>query len=121
MRNNTIRIIDYKTGKVDGNKLKIASFQGLTSDLANDKIIQLLCYALMFQENSLKGNYNVEVGIFSFKNMKAGFLPFTFGKGRGVIGETIITTEFLENFKEELVILIQEILNPAISFKEVIK
>jgi hypothetical protein len=121
LRNNTIRIIDYKTGKVEGNKLKIDTFEGLTLDLVNDKIIQLLCYALMFQENPLKGNYNVEVGIFSFKNMKAGFLPFTFGKGRGVIGETVITTEFLENFKEELVILIQEILNPAISFKEVIK
>ena len=121
LRNNTIRIIDYKTGKVEANKLKINTFEGLTLDLANDKIIQLLCYALMFQTNPLKGNYNVEVGIFSFKNMKAGFLPFTFGKGRGVISETVITTEFLENFKEELVILIQEILNPAISFKEVIK
>jgi hypothetical protein len=121
LRNNTIRIIDYKTGKVEANKLKINTFEGLTLDLANDKIIQLLCYALMFQENPLKGNYNVEVGIFSFKNMKAGFLPFTFGKGRGVVGETIISTDFLENFKEELVILIQEILNPAISFKEVIK
>ncbi|WP_396148074.1 PD-(D/E)XK nuclease family protein [Flavobacterium sp.] len=121
LRNNTIRIIDYKTGKVEANKLKINTFEGLTLDLANDKIIQLLCYALMFQENPLEGNYNVEVGIFSFKNMKAGFLPFTFGKGRGVVGETIISTDFLENFKEELVILIQEILNPAISFKEVIK
>jgi hypothetical protein len=121
LRNNTIRIIDYKTGKVEANKLKINTFDGLTLDLANDKIIQLLCYALMFQTNPLKGNYNVEVGIFSFKNMKAGFLPFTFGKGRGIVGETVITTEFLENFKEELVILIQEILNPAISFKEVIK
>lgn len=121
LRNNTIRIIDYKTGKVEANKLKINTFEGLTLDLANDKIIQLLCYALMFQTNPLKGNYNVEVGIFSFKNMKAGFLPFTFGKGRGIVGETVITAEFLENFKEELVILIQEILNPAISFKEVIK
>ena len=121
LRNSTIRIIDYKTGKVEANKLKITSFDGLTLDVANDKIIQLLCYALMFQNNPAKGNYNMEVGIFSFKNMKAGFLPFTFGKGRGIVGETVITTEFLENFKEELVILIQEILNPAISFKEVIK
>lgn len=122
LRNNTIRIIDYKTGKVEANKLKIATFEGLTLDLANDKIIQLLCYALMFQKNELKGNYNVEVGIFSFKNMKGGFLPFTFkiGNGKNAINETIITQEFLENFKEELVILVQEILNPAISFKEVL-
>lgn len=121
LRNNTIRIIDYKTGKVEANKLKITSFDGLTLDVANDKIIQLLCYALMFQNNPAKGNYNMEVGIFSFKNMKAGFLPFTFGKGKGVIAETTITKEFLHLFTEELVILIQEILNPEISFKEIIK
>lgn len=120
-RNNTIRIIDYKTGNVQANKLKISTFEGLTLDLANDKIIQLLCYALMFQENELRRNYNVEVGIFSFKNMKAGFLPFAFkiGSGKNAQIETIITPEFLENFTEELVVLIQEILNPAISFKEV--
>ena len=29
--------------------------------------------------------------------------------------------EFLDNFTEELVILVQEILNPKVSFKEVIK
>ena len=60
--------------------------------------------------------------IFSFKNMKGGFLPFAFkiGSGKNAINETIITPAFLDNFTEELVILIQEILNPAISFKEVI-
>jgi ATP-dependent helicase/nuclease subunit B len=123
LRNNSIRIIDYKTGKVEANKLKIATFEGLTLDLANDKIIQLLCYALMFQKNDLKGNYNVEVGIFSFKNMKNGFLPFIFkiGSGKNAINETFITPEFLNNFTEELVILVQEILNPKVSFKEVIK
>lgn len=120
LRNNTIRIIDYKTGKVEAKKLKIATFKGLTLDLANDKIIQLLCYALMFQKSEWKGNYNVEVGIISFKNMKAGFLPFTFGAPRSKDVETVITLEFLELFTEELVILIQEILNPDVSFKEVI-
>ena len=120
LRNNTIRIIDYKTGKVEAKKLKIATFEGLTLDLANDKIIQLLCYALLFQKSEWKGNYNVEVGIISFKNMKAGFLPFTFGAPRSKDVETVITPEFLELFTEELVILIQEILNPDVSFKEVI-
>lgn len=120
LRNNTIRIIDYKTGKVEAKKLKIATFEGLTLDLANDKIIQLLCYALMFQRSEWKGKYNVEVGIISFKNMKAGFLPFTFGAPRSKDVETVITPEFLELFTEELVILIQEILNPDVSFKEVI-
>lgn len=123
LRNNIIRIIDYKTGKVEANKLKINTFEGLTLDLAHDKIIQLLCYALMFDKEESKGNYSVEVGIFSFKNMKSGFLPFTFkiGNGKNAINETLITPEFLNRFTEELVVLVQEILNPEISFKEVIK
>ena len=77
----------------------------------------------MFQNDPIKQNYNVEVGIFSFKNMKNGFLPFTFkiGSGKNAINETFITPEFLDNFTEELVILVQEILNPVISFKEIIK
>lgn len=118
LRNNVVRIIDYKTGKVEANKLKINSFEGLTLDLKNDKIIQLLCYALMYQNKPILENYPVEVGIISFKNMKAGFMPFGFGKGKGVVSQTEITTEMVSNFKEELVVLIAEILNPTISFKE---
>ena len=39
---SSLRKTDYKTGKVEANKLKINTFEGLTLDLANDKIIQLL-------------------------------------------------------------------------------
>lgn len=118
LRNNVVRIIDYKTGKVLANNLKINTFEGLTLDLKNDKIIQLLCYALMYQNKPILHNYPVEVGIISFKNMKAGFMPFGFGKGRGVVPETLISNEILEHFTEELVVLIAEILNPQMSFKE---
>ena len=41
MSNKNFFAIDYKTGKVEANKLKINTFEGLTLDLANDKIIQL--------------------------------------------------------------------------------
>jgi hypothetical protein len=118
LRNKTVRIIDYKTGKVTANSLKINTFEGLTLDLAHDKIIQLLCYALMYSNNPLVEGSLLEVGIISFKNMKAGFMPFGFGKGRGVVAETQISNEILHNFKEELVYLINEILNKELSFKE---
>lgn len=121
LRNNVVRIIDYKTGKVLANNLKINTFEGLTLDLKNDKIIQLLCYALMYQNKPILHNYPVEVGIISFKNMKVGFMPFGFGKGRGVVPETLISNKMLEHFTEELVVLIAEILNPQMSFKEKIK
>ena len=115
-RNGAIRIIDYKTGKVLGNILKISDFADLTSDIKNEKIIQLLCYALMFENHELKQNREVSAGIISFKNMKSGFLPFGLGKGKD--SELAISTEILEDFKAELETLIVEIFNAEIPFKE---
>ena len=115
-RNGSIRIIDYKTGKVDGNSLKISDFQDLTSDIKNEKIIQLLCYALMFENHELKQNREVSAGIVSFKNMKNGFLPFGLGKGKDA--ELVISNVILQDFKSELETLIVEIFNPEIPFKE---
>jgi len=115
-RNDTIRIIDYKTGKVDGNSLKINDFIDLTSDIKNEKIIQLLCYALMFENHEFKQNKDVVAGIISFKNMKNGFLPFGLGKGKD--SEITISNEILVDFKAELEILILEIFNREMPFKE---
>ena len=115
-RNGTIRIIDYKTGKVLGNTLQINDFTDLTSDIKNEKIIQLLCYALMFDNHELKQNKEVSAGIISFKNMKNGFLPFGLGKGRD--SELVISNEVLEDFKKELQKLILEIFNTEVAFKE---
>lgn len=118
IRGNVIRIIDYKTGKVDGNSLKINDFEALTSDIKNEKIIQLLCYALMFRNKTEFDSYPIEAGIISFKNMKAGFMPFGLGKGRGVIPQTMITDEILEAFKTEIITLILEILDKERPLKE---
>lgn len=119
LRNNIIRIIDYKTGNVEANTLKINDFENLTSDIKNEKIIQLLCYALMFQQKEEFKHYPIEAGIISFKNMKAGFMPFGLGKGRGVETQTLINQDVLDNFKTEIIGLINEILNQDIVFKEV--
>ncbi len=118
IRGNVIRIIDYKTGKVDGNSLKINDFEALTSDIKNEKIIQLLCYALMFRNKTEFDSYPIEAGIISFKNMKAGFMPFGLGKGRGVIPQTMITDEIVEAFKTEIITLILEILDKERPLKE---
>ncbi len=101
---------------MDGNSLKINDFTDLTSDIKNEKIIQLLCYALMFENHELKQNREVSAGIISFKNMKSGFLPFGLGKGKD--SELAISSEILEDFKSELETLILEIFNSEIPFKE---
>ena len=113
-RNGTIRIIDYKTGKVEKNNLVLKSWENLTENLKNDKIIQILAYAFMFK-NEIPDK-PIEAGIISFKNLKAGFLPFTFKKEKEE--KTIIDEELTAAFIEEIVLLLNEILDKNQPFKE---
>ena len=76
LRNGKIRIIDYKTGKVEKVNVILKSWNGLTQELKNDKIIQVLAYAFMFEK--VGNDIPMEVGIISFKNLKSGFLSFGF-------------------------------------------
>lgn len=114
IRNNILRIIDYKTGKVEAKNLVVSDWNGLTLEVKNEKIIQLLCYAFMYEE--LANGLDMEVGIISFKNMKAGFMIFGCKEGKEI--QKTITAEILEHFKTELIGLINEILNVDIPFEE---
>ena len=114
IRNGTIRIIDYKTGKVEGKNVMLSDWENLTENIKNDKIIQLLCYAFMM-ENDI-ANQPLEVGIISFKNLKNGFLPFGFKYEK--TPQTLIDDNITENFIEELVLLLVEILDARVPFEE---
>lgn len=114
LRNGKIRIIDYKTGKVEARDVTLKQWDNLTSEIKSDKIIQVLAYAFMYEPN-LKGE-EMEVGIISFKNLKNGFLPFNFKVDK--TENTIINEEISVNYVEQLVVLLNEILDPNIPFEE---
>lgn len=113
-RNGNIRIIDYKTGKVDKANVTLKSWNGLIEDIKSDKIIQVLAYAFMY-ETEAKGK-TIEAGIISFKNLKAGFLPFNFKVDKTF--NSSITEDILRNYLEQLVLLLSEILDVNTPFKE---
>jgi hypothetical protein len=113
-RNGTIRIIDYKTGKVDKANVMLKTWKGLTEDIKNDKIIQVLAYAYMYEQEA-KGK-PIEAGIISFKNLKSGFLPFNFKEEKEM--NSIISEEVLSNYLEQIVVLLNEILDVKIPFEE---
>lgn len=113
-RNGVIRIIDYKTGKVEKTSVTLKSWNGLIEDIKYDKIIQVLAYAYMYQP--LANGKSIEAGIISFKNLKSGFLPFNFKEGKEV--NFTIDASVLEQFINQMVVLLGEILNNEIPFEE---
>jgi ATP-dependent exoDNAse (exonuclease V) beta subunit len=114
--NGVTRIIDYKTGMVKGSELKITDFTTITEGYSYSKAIQVLLYAFLYQQNTANPSF-VEGGIISFKNLKNGFLKMNFSQKRGA-EDVKITPEKLDDFMEQIKILIKEIFNSEVPFVE---
>jgi ATP-dependent helicase/nuclease subunit B len=106
--NGVLRIIDYKSGLVQSTDLKVSEMEELRSK-EQYKAIQVLLYAYLYTSNK---TYNFEgpihAGIYSFKNLKSGFLPVDFAPSRKT-PEIDITQEKLDEFIEVLKTYIKEI------------
>ncbi|MGM0635520.1 MAG: PD-(D/E)XK nuclease family protein [Bacteroidota bacterium] len=109
--NNTIRIVDYKSGKVETNQLKMKTdLSELTKDYKYSKAFQVLFYALLFEEEFDVSK--VQSGIISFKNLSHQFMPFELDKNNS------LSPDIMNAFKKQLFNLIEEILDPNHPFVE---
>ena len=126
---NHIRVIDYKTGKVEAKDLKI-NLEDLEIDLLNnkdkDKFRQLWLYKYMVlkQMVSAKGltirgikleetENTVSSGIYSFRNVEEGFLKQNM---EFEVGESI--QSFIKKSEEKLQEFVLELLNPDKPFEK---
>lgn len=118
--NGKTRIIDYKTGKVEQNKVEVVDWEDISSDYDKySKPFQILMYACLLNDQ-IPISEPVEAGIISFKNLQNGFLKFSKKDkaGRGADKNSDITRETLDDFKVQLTDLILEICDPNIPFEE---
>ncbi len=117
---NAVRIIDYKTGKVEASQLKLKAGDEhlLIEDYKKSKAFQVLQYAYMFVKT--KDVQDVLAGIISFKNLSGGFLGYQF-TGSDKKKRHQVSAEDLELFELELITLIKELYDPEIALIEKIR
>ena len=108
--NGTKRIIDYKTGGVREEKLKLTSgkLEKVFTETDFDKAFQLLIYAHLFFANY--ENQSVQFGIYPLKFPKKGVFILNFDQNSEFTDEIVKLTE--NNLRG----LIEEILDPEIPF-----
>ncbi len=106
-----LRIIDYKTGKVDARQLKIDDWDNLTRDDKFNKSFQVLLYAFMYGKvNNLNfEKINFSSGIISFKNLKSGFMK---------VNNSNISQDTLDQLCVQLDQLFIELFNQYLPFEE---
>lgn len=115
--NGVLRIVDYKSGKVLSNELKIDDFPKIKTTYKYAKGLQVLLYAYLFK-HSKKYNHTGELqaGIISFKNLNSGFIPAHFSKQKNK--DSAITNEKLDLFINTIEDLLLEVFDPSIPFVE---
>ena len=116
-KDGVLRIIDYKTAKVEPKNVTLSDWENLCSDYEYSKAFQLLCYALMYQEQH--PIEFLEAGIISFKNLGNGLQRFALKDVDGLKGKHYsVNPETLKQFTEQLKNLITEICDINIPFSE---
>lgn len=108
---NTIRVIDYKTGKVEDKEITLGNIEEiLNSDGKKSKALQLLTYTVLY-EQKLKEGDEIQTGIISFRNMNEPYYFLSIQKSE------IINAEVIKQSKELIQEILEEIFNTDIPFE----
>lgn len=124
-----VRIIDYKTGKVDKNQLRITKqdLDKLVHDREKDKVRQLWLYkyiiakqileqgSLKIGEHTLHENTDLQAGIYSFRNLGEGFLELNNKEGAEIFPDNL--REYVHVSEDYLSQILQNMLDSSQKFE----
>ena len=108
--NGEIRIVDYKTGKVEDRYLKINEFTQLKSDAKLSKCFQLAVYALLYARENPDYDKEIWTGILSLRNISQGFMNFKYNNS------DYLTLHNLIDFEDVVKEILSEIFRKDIDF-----
>jgi len=114
LEGDTLRIIDYKTGKVDNKEVAFSEYNEIIDDAGKAKAFQLLMYAYLYLK--MHPNYiglDIIAGNFSFKNLKPGLLKVSKKINSKQLEVINITQAVLDDFESQLEIVLKKINNDS--------
>ncbi|MDC7996938.1 PD-(D/E)XK nuclease family protein [Gilvibacter sediminis] len=111
-----LRIIDYKTGKVEPKQLQLSEWDLMITDYKYSKAFQVLLYALMYKLEF--GIIPDRAGIISFRSQSQDFMSFGYKPQGSRQVDNQLNEATLEHFITELNQLFVEIFDPEIPFTE---
>ncbi len=109
LANETIEVLDYKTGKA--RNLTLGKMHNLPEKPELNQLLQLMVYATMAFENG-DARDGLYAGITSLISYKRGIQYITGSNKEKVL----ITPEIISLFKKQLELIVKEMLNPDIPF-----
>ncbi|HQQ82352.1 MAG TPA: PD-(D/E)XK nuclease family protein [Cyclobacteriaceae bacterium] len=115
LKDNVLRVIDYKTG---GDKLEFSSIESLfdgEDKSRNKAVFQTFLYALLYRANHPVNGLQLIPGLLTRANLFEEELHFGFSMNKKPIGDM---TPFVEQFESLLKRLLEELFNPEIPFRQ---
>lgn len=91
---NTIRVLDYKTGAIENKEIKLKNVNDIVTDISKSKSLQLLIYTILYQQY-LKENDSIQAGIISFRKLNTTYFLLTVDDNDSIQNETIAAAQVL--------------------------
>ena len=111
--NDTLRIIDYKTGKIEPKQLKLPHWEVFGEQTEYAYLFQILLYS--YVQKSLISQYpKANAGIISFRNLPQYFMSFSHVSKE----EKPLNSENLSRFEVTLFKIITEIFDSKVNFED---
>jgi hypothetical protein len=121
---DTLRIIDYKTGKVEDKEIAFTEYDEIIDDPGKAKAFQLLMYSYLYLKMNPKyigTDTDVVSGNFSFKNLKPGLIKVSKKISSREKEVLKIDNNVLDAFEQQLELVLTKIINDDFNQVEDIK